>query len=439
MNRCSKLLAVCSLAGSVLASLSGAPAASAAGVTVSSRPTAEGRVLVGASGLSLYIFTGDSSSATACTSAACQKFWPPLLAPGGPVSAGPGVNAKELAVATRPGVGRQVTYYGHPLYYFLADKGAGQTHGEDVTSFGGAWYLVSTAGHPAPRRAEVRIEPTAEGLSLGTLTAFGAVRTLYTLSSETAGSTTCVSACQAFWPPLLSSGPALPGAGVDKSLLGLLRLPDGTFQVTYGGHRLRLFTKDLEATAPSSTTYGEGVMAQPLDGVWYTVSPSGFPNPGAAHVLAKPSGAGNILVLQGAGGAVATVYGFTGKNCTGECAVAWPPVLSTEPPVAGTGVNAGDLGVVQRPDGSYQVTYKGHPLYLFFKALSKSLAGAGIKAFGGTFEAVSSNGALVSSVPKAPATTTTASTTTTTAAPPPPPSSTTPTTTPTTTSGYGGY
>ncbi len=390
-----------------------APAASAASVTVSTRLTAEGQALVGANGLSLYMFSGDSSPATACVSATCQEFWPALLATSGPPSAGPGVNAKELGVTNRPGVGKQVTYYGHPLYYFLKDAAAGQANGEDVTSFGGVWYLVSPAGRPAPGRATVTVELTPEGLALGTLSAFGKVRSLYTLSSETATSSPCQGACQAFWPPLLSSGPALAGPGVDKSLLGLLRLADGTYQVTYGGKRLRLFTKDLGSTTPPSATDGEGVIAQPVDGVWYTVSPSGFPNPGAAKLNAEHSAQGNILALSGAGGASATVYGFTGKACTGRCAVAWPPVLTTEPPLAGTGVNATYLGVAQRPDGSFQVTYKGHALYLFFKGLAPSTAGAGTTAFGGTFEPVSSTGALLSLAHQtppasAPATTTTA-------------------------------
>jgi predicted lipoprotein with Yx(FWY)xxD motif len=423
------------LAGSVLVGLAGmASPAAAAGLTVSSRMTAEGKVLVGPSGLSLYVFSGDLSSATGCTSAACQKFWPPLLAPSGSVSAGPGVKAGELAVKKRPGVGDQVTYYGQPLYYFLKDTAAGQTNGEDVASFGGIWNLVSVAGHPAANRAQLQVEPTPQGLALGAVTAFGAVRTVYTLTSETTASTPCTGACDAFWPPLISNGPAVVGPGVNKSLLGLVRLPNGDAQVTYAGHRLRFFTKDLATGAPPSEANGANVLAQPFNGVWYTVSPSGFPLAGATRLKVEASPAGQILAMVGAGGASATAYAFTGKSCAGQCAVAWPPVLATEPPVAGPGVDAAALGVTRRPDGTFQVTYHGHPLYLFFKALNSSTSGAGISAFGGTFELLTSAGKTVSSVAKSTTTSSTTSTTATTTAPTT--TTTAPTTTTTAASGY---
>ncbi|MCL6091617.1 MAG: hypothetical protein M1435_01495 [Actinobacteria bacterium] len=334
-----------------------------------------------------------------------------------------------MAVYKRPGVGDQVTYYGHPLYYFLKDTAPGQSNGEDVASFGGVWQLVSVAGHPAANKAQLQVEPTPQGLALGAVSAFGALKTVYTLSAATASSTTCTGACEAFWPPLISNGPAEAGPGVNKSLLGLVRLPDGTAQVTYSGHRLYLFTKDLATGAASSETNGELVMAQPFDGVWYTVSPSGFDLAGAAHLKAETSSAGAIVAMVGAGGASATAYTFTGSNCSAQCAVAWPPVLTTEPPVAGPGISAAALGTKRLANGSFQVTYHGHPLYLFFKGLNSSTSGAGIKAFGGTFQLVTSKGASVppASKPSAPTT------------PAPKPTPTTASSTTSTTSAYGGY
>jgi predicted lipoprotein with Yx(FWY)xxD motif len=52
-------------------------------------------------------------------------------------------------------------------------------------------------------------------------------------------------------------------------------------------------------------------------------------------------------------------------DCYGECAVAWPPVLTAGPPQATGAVRADLLGTVQRADGSTQVTYGGHPLYFY--------------------------------------------------------------------------
>ena len=51
--------------------------------------------------------------------------------------------------------------------------------------------------------------------------------------------------------------------------------------------------------------------------------------------------------------------------CYGECAKAWPPVVTRGKPIAGTGVDARLLGTVKRRDGTRQVTYAGQPLYYY--------------------------------------------------------------------------
>ena len=53
------------------------------------------------------------------------------------------------------------------------------------------------------------------------------------------------------------------------------------------------------------------------------------------------------------------------SECYGECAAAWPPVLTEGKPKAGSGVDAGALGTTKRDDGSTQVTYDGKPMYLY--------------------------------------------------------------------------
>ncbi len=52
-------------------------------------------------------------------------------------------------------------------------------------------------------------------------------------------------------------------------------------------------------------------------------------------------------------------------ECYGECAAAWPPVLTTGKPVAAGRVKDALLGTTTRRDGSIQVTYNGHPLYYY--------------------------------------------------------------------------
>jgi predicted lipoprotein with Yx(FWY)xxD motif len=84
--------------------------------------------------------------------------------------------------------------------------------------------------------------------------------------------------------------------------------------------------------------------------------------------------------------------------CSGACAVAWPPL--TGKPTAGPGVTASKLGTITRSDGKRQVTYNGHPLYLF--ALDHKpgdVKGQGVTAFGAAWFAVSPAGNQVSSHP----------------------------------------
>ncbi|MGH7068875.1 MAG: COG4315 family predicted lipoprotein [Acetobacteraceae bacterium] len=95
-------------------------------------------------GHAIYMFTADHNGISACEGA-CAKAWPPVMTSGKP-EAGPGINASLLGTLQR-GDGMQVTYDGKPLYYFVGDQGAGTTAGQDITHFGGSWYLVSPSGN----------------------------------------------------------------------------------------------------------------------------------------------------------------------------------------------------------------------------------------------------------------------------------------------------
>ena len=81
---------------------------------------------------------------SACTGA-CAAAWPPVTTTGS-VTAGSGVTASDLGTITRSGGVKQVTYDGHPLYYFKGDTGAGTTNGQGLNAFGAKWWLVSPSG-----------------------------------------------------------------------------------------------------------------------------------------------------------------------------------------------------------------------------------------------------------------------------------------------------
>jgi predicted lipoprotein with Yx(FWY)xxD motif len=61
-------------------------------------------------------------------------------------AASSGVTASDLGTISRSDGTKQVTYGGHPLYYYSRDTGAGQTNGEGLTAFGAAWYLLAPSG-----------------------------------------------------------------------------------------------------------------------------------------------------------------------------------------------------------------------------------------------------------------------------------------------------
>jgi predicted lipoprotein with Yx(FWY)xxD motif len=83
--------------------------------------------------------------------------------------------------------------------------------------------------------------------------------------------------------------------------------------------------------------------------------------------------------------------------CSGACATAWPPLLATGNPTAGTGLTASKLATITRSDGNRQVTYDGHPLYLFVKDTKPGQTnGQGVTAFGAAWFALTPSGTQAS-------------------------------------------
>ena len=103
-----------------------------------------GRILVDSKGITLYDFPPDKGTTSVCYGA-CAALWPPLITSGKPV-AGPGARASLLGTTKRKDGKLQVTYGGHPLYYFVSDRRRGETTGQGINQFGGPWWVVSPAG-----------------------------------------------------------------------------------------------------------------------------------------------------------------------------------------------------------------------------------------------------------------------------------------------------
>ena len=100
--------------------------------------------LVGPSGRAVYLWAADSGGKSTC-SGACAQAWPPVLTKTRAVGAH-GVKAADLGTTSRAGGSEQVTYHGHPLYYFVADTTAGTTRGQGSNSFGASWWLLAPSG-----------------------------------------------------------------------------------------------------------------------------------------------------------------------------------------------------------------------------------------------------------------------------------------------------
>jgi predicted lipoprotein with Yx(FWY)xxD motif len=114
----------------------------------------------------------------------------------------------------------------------------------------------------------------------------------------------------------------------------------------------------------------------------------GVANSSLGSILVNTSGRTLYLFKADVGGTSA---------CTGACATAWPPLLATSNPTAGTGLTASKLATITRSDGNRQVTYDGHPLYLFVKDTKPGQTnGQGVTAFGAAWFALTPSGTQAS-------------------------------------------
>jgi predicted lipoprotein with Yx(FWY)xxD motif len=100
--------------------------------------------LTDGTGHALYLWVKDPSGKSVCEGP-CAGAWPPVTSKGAVTAAGSAV-ASDLGTITRSDGTKQVTYNGHPLYYFVADSGPGEAKGQGNDGFGAKWWLVSPAG-----------------------------------------------------------------------------------------------------------------------------------------------------------------------------------------------------------------------------------------------------------------------------------------------------
>ena len=232
---------------------------------VSENP-AVGAFLTDANGMTLYLFTKDTTANESVCDGDCATNWPPVPAEG--LSLPEGVPGELGSIDRADGV-KQASYNGIPLYLFAGDSAAGDINGEGV---GGAWFVVAPgATHGACAAAPGEGTPSpASTLHIGFTDELGPFLTdangitLYLFTKDTvANESTCEGDCLANWPAASAEGTLTLPAGIPGELTAITRA-DGSQQLAYSGIPLYHYAADKAAGDANGQDVGD---------VWYVVTP----------------------------------------------------------------------------------------------------------------------------------------------------------------------
>ncbi len=315
--RSQQLFALFLALGAVLVPVSAAGAATSGAATISVLSTRTyGSVLVVGSGrlkgTPLYIFSGDGPGHLGCTTTLAEGYdlgplprvplrctgpesdflegvatddWPAFTSPARPI-AGPGVTASLLGSIERAGIGRQVTYAGHPLYLFDAPSKPFLPQGEGymetvapLAPWHGYWSLITTSGDADFGPAHLNEGKLPDGEHVLALQMDRNVMPLDVTVYARTTNGPCDASCARTWIPVFSRGPAVAGKAVPATLLSTRTLPGGAQQVTYHGRGLYLYAKERAFLAgghlKASGTAGNGNRQAAPDGGLFVRVPLG--------------------------------------------------------------------------------------------------------------------------------------------------------------------
>ena len=127
--------------------------------------------------------------------------------------------------------------------------------------------LSATAVSAAGRPAKIKLS----GSSLGKILVNGSGATVYMFTKDGRNKDKCqsISGCTSIWPPVTTHGKPIAGPGINKRLLGTIKIAHGAKQVTYAGHALYTYTGDF---GPAQTSY---VGAMQFGGTWFALNAAG--------------------------------------------------------------------------------------------------------------------------------------------------------------------
>jgi predicted lipoprotein with Yx(FWY)xxD motif len=127
--------------------------------------------------------------------------------------------------------------------------------------------LAAAASAAGPRGTKISLRRTEKGMIL--VNARG--RTLYGFTKDGHNQDRCVTTagCTSVWPVVTTKAKPVAGKGVKASKLGMIKLSDGSRQVTYAGHPLYTYIGDERA---GDTGYVGQVS---FGGTWVAINAAG--------------------------------------------------------------------------------------------------------------------------------------------------------------------
>ncbi|ULL17525.1 hypothetical protein DVH26_25575 [Paenibacillus sp. H1-7] len=225
----------------------------------------------------------------------------------------------------------------------LKVKGSGKTLADLLSE----QKVIDPAKAESAKRVSLRV---ADDKSLGSYLTDQSGRTLYVFAKDTQNVSACKDQCAVNWPVYYENNLWVPSELHASDFQTIIR-EDGKQQLTYRGQPLYYYINDEKP----GDVKGHGV-----NNLWKAAGYS------AVQVTNHDKGGTMLTDSKGR-----TLYTFTKDSleksaCYGACEANWPIFYSSHAPLSG-GFAADDFGTISREDGTKQTTFRGQPLYYFFK------------------------------------------------------------------------
>ncbi|WP_086663980.1 hypothetical protein [Lentzea kentuckyensis] len=308
-----------------------------------------GPVVTDVKGFTLYRFDNDKPNESTCDGE-CAAAWPPATVADENFTV-EGVD--KVGSIVRKDGSRQLTVDGMPQYRFAKDGKPGETKGQGLQ---GKWFATGKSGERTQLAAR-----TGVIAGLGAVLTNNAGLTLYRFDGDTAqpSVSNCDGGCVESWPPVYVEGDTPRVKGIDPKLLGTVTRKDGKKQLTVANWPQYTFKNDTKPGEAKGVTVPK----------WFATATDGKKaQQNKAIALTSATVADLGVIATDSDGM--TLYRFDNdsadpptSNCSGECAVQWPPAYVSEG-FQVQGVDASLVGTIER-DGKKQLTIAGSPQYLF--------------------------------------------------------------------------